>query len=474
MAVPIFKVETYPNNEVRCVFYYARDKKEAGTPDQPPGSGTILDITSKLKTPLADRYKYPEEDCPEDGEDCPEDRKKRGFGLPGKGKGFSTNGRRRLLRAGAVLDELADRPQQILFVTGTLPGSTYESKLAIAAWSGWAVNAIKAWFSKRVPSKMDMYVWEFQKRGALHLHYAILVKDNETRKRLLLDWKKQWERIIDGIGKRAGVDMWRKNANYTHASNKDVLQADIQECEKSIARYLSKYVSKSQQQYQDNHWQECKPSRFWGISRPLCKELTDRTEKTEIVLGSRRQWETTYEDSLSVMQSECSVGHHYIVPLVNARVIVGYCNPGERFWLLRKLTVTRSLKENLSGMSVSEQDRLCLLIKHSLRQSEMLRSFVAEFCVNGSEGMGILTDLSESSSSELKDSVILSYRYYIGHLIRTRQYVPESLRQLHRAIVKYCMDNLGPLYIPITKLPEVEKITKSSAKLGNVQLTLGQ
>lgn len=317
-----------------------------------------------------------------------------------------------------------------------------------------------------------MYVWEFQQRGALHLHYAILVKDDETRKRLLLEWKKQWERIIDGIGAMSGVDMWRKNGDYTHANNKEVLQADIQECEKSIARYLSKYVSKSQQQYLNNHWQECKPSRFWGISRPLCKELTDRTEKVEVVLGSRRQWESTYEDSLSVLHSECTVAHHYVVPVVNARVIVGYCNPGERAWLLRRLTVINSLKENLSGMSVSEQDRLCLLIKQCLRQSQMLRSFVAEFSVSGCDITDTLMDLSESSSSEFKDSVILSYRYYLGYLIRTRQSVPDTLRRLHREIVKYCMANLEPLYIPTLDPLEEEKTTTSSSIVGNVQLTL--
>ena len=473
MAIPVLKVSSYPNNEIRCVFYYARDKKEAGTPVQNPDPDRLLDITSKLETASTLGINTQGEDCPEDGEGCPEDGPKKGFGAPGKGKGFSTNGRRRLLRAGAVLDELADRPQQILFATGTLPGSTYEAKLAIAAWSGWAVHAVKAWFAKRVPGKIDMYVWEFQRRGALHLHYAILVKDDETRKRLLKEWKKQWERIIDGIGSRAGIDMWRKNATYTHANNKDVLQADIQECEKSIARYLSKYVSKSQQQYQNNHWVDCKPSRFWGISRPLCRELADRTEETEVVLANRRTWESLYEDSLSVVQSECSVEHHYSIPVVNARVIVGYCNPGERAWLFRRLTVIHSLKENSSEMLVSEQDRLCLLIKQSLCQSEMLRSFVEEFCVNGSESMGILTDLSESSSSEFKDSVILSYRYYIGHLIRTRQYVPDTLRRLHRSIVKYCMDNLGSLCTPTTRPPRVEPVTKPSEKHGNVQLTLG-
>lgn len=465
MATPTVRIQTFPNNEVRCVFYYARDKSDDGTPVLIPDSGSLLDITSKLETPPAGKQKYLEEGGPQENP-------KVGFGRPGEGNGFSTNGRRRLMRAGAVLDSLAETPDQVLFCTGTLPGSTYESKLAIAAWSGWAVHAVKAWMAKRVQSKYDMYVWEFQKRGALHLHYAILVKDEATRKRIIREWKSQWERIIDGISKKSGVDCWRKNSDYTHAMDKSVLQADCQECTKSIARYLSKYVSKSQQQYLDNHWAKCKPSRFWGISRPLCSLLTEQTQTETIRLANRREFEAGYEDCLSVMQSYAPVEHHYEVPKVWARVIVGYSNPGERFWLLRKLTASLSLKGSSLEMCQCERDKLCLRIAHSLQESAMLRSFVLEWSTHFSMHKDISTGLSASELPGLKDSLILSYRFYIGHAIENRAYVPDSLKHLHRQIVKYCTEHLVSHCMPTEPRPEKEPITESSTKDGIVQLTL--
>mgnify|MGYP001594155288 CR=1 FL=1 len=465
MATPTVRIQTFPNNEVRCVFYYARDKSDEGTPVLIPGSEPPLDITSKLKTPPLDEQRYLDQDSPEDGP-------KVGFGRPGEGNGFSTNGRRRLMRAGAVLDSLAETPDQVLFCTGTLPGSTYESKLAIAAWSGWVVNTIKAWMAKRVSSKHDMYVWEFQKRGALHLHYAILVKDEATRKRIISEWKPQWERIIDGISKKSGVDCWRKNSNYTHANDKSVLQADCQECTKSIARYLSKYVSKSQQQYLDNHWAKCKPSRFWGISRPLCALLTEQTQTETIRLANRREFEAGYEDCLSVMQSYAPIEHHYEVPKVWARVIVGYANPGERFWLLRKLTASLSLKGSSLEMCQSERDKLCLRISHCLQESAMLRSFVLEWSNHFSMHRDIATGLSTSELPAVKDSLILSYRFYIGHAIANRPYVPDSLKLLHRRLKEYSMEHLEPLCTSTRPHPEAEPISESSTQDGTVQLTL--
>lgn len=464
MRIPTVRVQTFPNNEVRAVFFYASPRQETDTPVLLSGSESPLDITSKLKTAQDDEHLYSEQDSPKDSP-------KAGYGAPGEGNGFSTNGRRRLLRAGAVLDEQADYPQQILFATGTLPGSTYESKLAIAAWSGWAVNAMKAWFAKRVPGKLDMYVWEFQKRGALHIHYAILVKNDATRAQLLKEWRPQWQRIVDGIGIKAGVDMWRKNANYTHADNKEVLQADIQECEKSIARYLSKYVSKSQQQYLDNHWKKCKPSRFWGVSRPLCALLTARTEIYETTLPNRMRLEAAYEDYLSVLQSSCLVEHHYEVAKAQAKVIVGYCNQGERSWLLRKLITTQLSRGNMSEVCRSERETLCLRISRCLQTSEQLRNFVATCSGSGSVLKDISTGLSVCEYTAVQDSMILSYRYYIGQIVQRQPYVPESLRLLHKEIVTYCRENLASICHPIAPPPEPEKITPGCTNPGHVQLT---
>lgn len=458
MLTPTVRIQTFPNEEVRAVFYYAREKKDNNTPVNGSDSETPLDIIQKLKTLPSDSDLCLDKDSPGDSP-------KVGYGRPGEGNGFSVNGRRRLLRAGATMDLLVDEPRQILFATGTLPGSTYEAKLAIAAWSGWAVNAIKAWFAKRIPSKVDMYVWEFQARGALHLHYAVICRSESTRKWIISNWKKQWERIIDGIGKRAGVDMWRKNANYTHALNKEVLQADIQECTKSVGRYLAKYVGKSQQQYIDNHWKKCKPSRFWGISRPLCAELASRTQSVEHVFKNRMEMAAAYEDCLSVMQSDCLLEYHYDIAKVSARVVVGYSNQGERSWVLNRIRTQLSLKEKSFMSSESERDKLCILIGQCLNRYRELREVVELNSGSSSLAQATTTALSESESSDMKDLLILDFRWYIYQLIQTRPCLPDGLKRLHKRIVIYCKSNMASycsqIAVPLVANPEPRKSEKS-------------
>jgi len=466
MLVPTVRVQTFPNNEIRATFYYARDKKEVGTPDQNPGSESPLDITSKVEPSGTGEQLY-------SSTTSPEGKLKPGYGIPGAGNGLTNYGRRQLLRAGAVLDELAVLPGNVLFATLTLPGSTYEAKKAMAAWSGYATHLVRMWFNKRAKEGLDMHVWEFQKRGALHLHYATCVTDDNARKWLIDNWKAQATRVIDAIGKKAGVDMWRKNANYTHADNKEVLQTDIQECNKSIARYLAKYVAKSKEQYKENHWKECKPSRYYGVSRKLLAELKARTEELTHSFVNRRQFDAAYEDILSISQRFCPVGYHYEVKKVGARVIAAYSNPGERTWLLKNIATQLSSKEKLSMSNQSERVKICLSIAHYLQNCPVLLRKVLEFSDECYVDSAITTALSESESKDIQNLLILDFRWYIFQIIRTSNYVPDGLKRLHIRIVAYCRSNLASFCYPTVVPQKTEEPIRKSEKTGNLQLTVG-
>ena len=305
------KICGYPNNEVRVTMYSVRAKRfqESDSP---------LDIISKLepahKSVPVERTRDP----------------KPGYGKSGKVISFSAYARRQLLRSGAALSTKCPRaPQECIFLTGTLPGSTLDAKRAIAQWSAYAVHSLKSWVSKRVPEKLDMYCWEFQKRGALHLHYAVWCPDPKGRQYIITHFKEQWTRILDAIGEKSGVDVWRKNANYTHANNKDVLQADAQECHKSIANYLAKYVSKSEQQRKNNHWRECYQSRLWGVSRPLLKLTRSLSTEAVFAIGRTYKAEAKYQEILSVLESYALKSYGYRVGYSDARVVVGYLNKEE-------------------------------------------------------------------------------------------------------------------------------------------------
>jgi hypothetical protein len=426
MAAPTVRMQTFPNNEVRVVYYW----KKVPTLDElfPPEkeSETLLDITSKLKNPppVGGNAQWDEANTPPP---------RPGYGGSSNVSGFTLYGRRKLLRAGAALDCSSDSPQDVIFLTGTLPGSTYECKKAIADWSAYAVNLLQAWIAIRVPQKLAIYCWEFQKRGALHIHYAVHCPDRVKGEYIRTNWKAQWGRIIDAIGQKAGVDMWRKNANFTHANDKSVLQADAQWCTKSIANYLAKYVSKSQQQYKDNHWKDCKPSRYWGVSRPLNAILKDMTTSEECTLSNRREWSAGYEDCLSVMRSHAKVSYDYGDKFQNAKVVVGYANPGELAWLANQVRGQIMRTVQSSSKFQSEVDLLYLRIVQAVKQDEKLRNFVLSFSDNrffqlveqpGSFGL---------DSLQGKTQVILDYRWYI---LRARRDYPSRWARHSQLIIR--------------------------------------
>lgn len=205
-----------------------------------------------------------------------------GFGLLPLKKKFTYRGRRTLVRAGAVVDQDYS-PGQICFLTGTLPGSTRRAICAFAAWSAYAVHRLKAWVAKRVPHKLDFYVWERQKRGALHLHYAVVVPDEGDRREILNSFKAEWNRILRAISRKSGVDLYRSVSGKGWSDR--ATQAYAEPVRKSLSRYLSKYTSKDSGKG-FSHYPG--PARWWGVSRELLKRLRERTLTVEITGSFRR------------------------------------------------------------------------------------------------------------------------------------------------------------------------------------------
>jgi hypothetical protein len=199
---------------------------------------------------------------------------------------FGNNARRTISRCAGVFDQDKIPPGEFLFLTGTIPGSTPEAFEAMARWSSWVVKSIKTWISdKGVRSAYSLYVWEFQKRGALHIHYCLHCPEGEKRDQILKEWKAKWVEIIDGVTTRAGTDLWARKGGRTWVTNKQVIQADAQAVKKSVGAYLSKYLSKNAPTNGVKPWEKRQfhgPTRWWGVSRPLLKRCQELTEKFTI------------------------------------------------------------------------------------------------------------------------------------------------------------------------------------------------
>ena len=209
-----------------------------------------------------------------------------GYGLlPEKPTTFGASARRKIMRAGGALEKSISDPNECLFLTATLPGSTEESFRAIAEYSGYIVNSLKSWIANHIKAKLDFYVWEYQKRGALHLHYCVHAEDENARNHIQRGFKDWWIAILHRVGEKTLTDLFRKNHKYTHLSDTSKVRAVAEICRKSPARYLAKYLSKSASKLKGRA-RFFTPSRWWGTSRPLKKLLDDLTQTIEIIDGS--------------------------------------------------------------------------------------------------------------------------------------------------------------------------------------------
>lgn len=153
-------------------------------------------------------------------------------------------------------------------VTLTLPANTKEAFAALAAYSGYAINRLlqpirRDWGK----SALWFFVWEYQKRGALHLHFALFHEDKNECEKMANRMIEQWHKVLISIGEMADTCMFsrRDKLSCTIRKNHQYHTAPMQ---KEVSRYFAKYAGKEESK---NSWycQKYPVSRFWGCSYSL-------------------------------------------------------------------------------------------------------------------------------------------------------------------------------------------------------------
>jgi hypothetical protein len=201
---------------------------------------------------------------------------------------------------------------------------------ALARYSGKAVKMLHDWLSFHISSKMSIYTWEWQDRGALHLHYVVHCPDRDRGEWIIANLQKEWTRIIDAICKLSRVDLYKKNNGFSWKDNKAVLRVDAQWCKKSVAAYLSKYVSKAGQlEKRFSNKFQC-PSRWYGVSRPLLALTRELTFSINLKFQKSNEVLAMYEDCLSLLQSFSIKCYQYKHKVGDGSTIVSYCNANEQ------------------------------------------------------------------------------------------------------------------------------------------------
>lgn len=195
-----------------------------------------------------------------------------GFGLLPRRTTFTRHAKRTVREGVAVLHELFGR--QCVFATGTLPGSTPQALRAIACWSGYMNSRLNQWIRDTAPGAHVVWVWELQKRGALHLHAAIGAVDILELRRIERGFRDQWIRLLRTISERSGVDVFARGGGSSWASTPRMVRANCRPVRRNVAAYMSKYLSKNANSHAPDS-AFC-PSRWWGISDNLRAEVMSR------------------------------------------------------------------------------------------------------------------------------------------------------------------------------------------------------
>lgn len=369
-----------------------------------------------------------------------------GFGLLPRPTTFGLNARRQVKRLAAVIDGLAEGPRDVIFFTGTLPGSTPGAMLALSQWSGFLAHRLKAWMHDIDSEYKCLFVWEWQKRGALHMHAAVYVKNITNRNRIYNEFKMQWIRLLESICERSGVDVFaRGHGKGTWRGHYSKIRAEAEWVKKSVASYLGKYMSKAIGPVKDKA-KFFYPSRWWGSTQNLKDlEKAQRTED-EYFCSLPRQAEAAYNGVVGLLELCSEWSASYAHKVVRGATTVA---AGVSISLVRKLfsrgIKMRPVKEN-SGLHPMMNELQALVAILQNEDSEWFAGFVAEYAVAGrylrcirGEDQGLAVGPDSELLLAASMSHMLEYSATVGRIYRTKRLHPRevmSIRSTHRRLMK--------------------------------------
>ena len=203
--------------------------------------------------------------------------KRKGYGEAVRPTSFTRAARHKLLEGGQLFDTLYSDTHQGYFVTFTLPGSTEQAYDAISRWSGYLANRVLQVVRRGVKGAIWFFVWELQRRGALHLHLFLALPRSQSPVHIERRLRDVWYRALQSIGTQDSVDMFL-HSEGDRCTASQYWQYDFQSVKKSPAAYISKYVGKGANVPGQGSGVVGEngvyfPHRWWGMCRELSQEI---------------------------------------------------------------------------------------------------------------------------------------------------------------------------------------------------------
>lgn len=190
---------------------------------------------------------------------------KSGHGWLPRDKRFTKYGSKSCKEGAAVIEKEFGR--QCLFLTGTVPGSGLEVVRTIAAYSSYIVSRVNQWLRNNAEDVHFVWVWEYQKRGALHNHVLVAATSRQQLASITERWHSFWIRLLKQVSRRARVDVFARDEDHSWWYQPEVVRTEAEWVKKSVARYISKYISKRACKVNNELFYN--PAAWWGMSQNL-------------------------------------------------------------------------------------------------------------------------------------------------------------------------------------------------------------
>lgn len=267
---------------------------------------SLLDITSKFQRGDV-------------GKEGNEKETKKGYGAMPRIKSFSAKAGQKIRECGGAIDYLCEGdPAKCRVITLTLPSSEVDAFRAISCWSGYATNRLLQIIRRERDDEYHwFYVWEHQKRGALHAHICLYHSDGEKSRMLGEKLVSKWRDILCDIGRLSGVDLLFSRGFRRQVALHE-MQSNSQQMRKGCGAYFSKYAAKTSnvrdtggiETINTRNARLYPPSSFWGRSQNLVKLCNSLSFKWKYEGINGEETESLQAEALEILSQKNIVLHH--------------------------------------------------------------------------------------------------------------------------------------------------------------------
>lgn len=226
-------------------------------------------------------------------------RMRAGYGGACRPYNFTRSAAEQVQEACVILGEKFGK--RAVFLTFTLPTSSAIAAQVVSEWSGWLVKNVRQWIRDKVQAQHSVVgVWEWQKRGALHLHVAVASESIIGLTVLLSECKRAWASLLVTLTRRTGVNLFsainhsRAGSVMSWLPNGAAVQVDGEWVKKSLARYLSKYTSKVKQA--GARAALFFPSRWWTCDRETLRAARERRVRLSLEGFDLAAWRLPFQE----------------------------------------------------------------------------------------------------------------------------------------------------------------------------------